>query len=53
MQMNPELEQLAEKYGVMIKTPPIEAKDTSDFFLIRHGFSEFNYRHLVLKKDVG
>lgn len=37
----------------MIKTPPIEAKDTSDVFLIRHGFSEFNYRHLVLKKDVG
>jgi broad specificity phosphatase PhoE len=37
----------------MIKTPVIDDKDTADVFLIRHGFSEFNYRHLFLKKDGG
>ena len=35
----------------MIKTPAIEGKSSSDVFLIRHGFSEFNYRDLVLKKS--
>ncbi len=37
----------------MINTPDIEGKDQADVFLIRHGFSEFNNRHLILKKDEG
>lgn len=37
----------------MIKTPAIEGKETADVFLIRHGFSEFNYRDLVLRKGGG
>ena len=37
----------------MINTPAIEGKESADVFLIRHGFSEFNYRHLILKKDGG
>lgn len=35
----------------MIKTPPVEGKENSDVFLIRHGFSEFNAKHLVLIKE--
>ena len=35
----------------MIETPPIEGKETADVFLIRHGFSEFNAKHQVLKKE--
>lgn len=37
----------------MIKTPAIEGKETADVFLVRHGFSEFNYLDLVLKKGGG
>ena len=40
------------KYEVMIETPPIVDQDAS-VFLVRHGFSEFNYKHLILKKDGG
>lgn len=36
----------------MIDTPAITDTHES-VFLIRHGFSEFNYRHLILKKDGG
>jgi broad specificity phosphatase PhoE len=36
----------------MIDTPAITDID-ADVLLIRHGFSEFNYRHLILKKDGG
>ena len=42
-----------EKYGVMIDTPENEGKDQAEVFLIRHGFSEFNIRHLIFKKDEG
>lgn len=36
----------------MVETPAIADKDAS-VFLIRHGFSEFNYQHLILKTDGG
>ncbi len=36
----------------MIETPAIADKDAS-VYLVRHGFSEFNYKHLILKKDGG
>jgi broad specificity phosphatase PhoE len=36
----------------MIDTPAITDLH-EEIFLIRHGFSEFNQRHLVLKKDGG
>lgn len=50
--MNAEDAAFVQKYEVMIDTPAIT--DTNeDIFLIRHGFSEFNYRHLILKKDGG
>lgn len=39
-----------QKYGVKLNNDPIADK-TSEVFLVRHGFSEFNYKHLILKKD--
>ena len=50
--MNAEDAKFVEQYEVMIDTPAVT--DTNeDIFLIRHGFSEFNKLHLVLKKDGG
>ena len=50
--MNAEDTAFAQQYEVMIDTPAVT--DTNeDIFLIRHGFSEFNKKHLVLKKDGG
>ena len=50
--MNQSDQEFAEKYGVMIDTPAI-TDSHEKVFLIRHGFSEFNYKHLILKRDGG
>jgi hypothetical protein len=50
--MNEEDSQFVQQYAVKIHADPI-SDTTKDIFLIRHGFSEFNYRHLILKTDGG
>lgn len=40
-----------EKYGVEIEAPPVLGKESADVFLIRQGFTLFNYRQVKLKKE--
>jgi len=39
------------KYNIQVHTPPILNKDSSDVFLIRHGFSQFNHKQVAIEKD--
>lgn len=44
--------EFVEKYNVMIDVPAVTDKE-ADVFLIRHGFSNFNLKHLVIKSESG
>jgi len=44
-----EIDELIAKYGIDIDTPEIEGVENNDVFLVRHGFSQFNYLHRIME----
>ena len=44
--MQTESNALIEQYYIPLETPKIEGADDGDIFLVRHGMSDFNVRHL-------
>lgn len=43
-----EIDDLITTHNIAIDTPVIENAGTSDAFLIRHGFSQFNFLHKLM-----
>lgn len=51
--MKQEDKEYVQKHGVIIKNKAIEEKPGAQVYLIRHGFSEFNYRNIAQKQHLG
>jgi broad specificity phosphatase PhoE len=49
------LDELVAKYAIKLKVPKIEDKDlkTATFIIIRHAYSEYNYREQKVKEEFG
>ena len=53
--MEPDMLQLIEKLGVTMELPRLRDEEVkgAQYFLIRHGYSEYNFKDAMLKAEHG